>query len=480
MAVLSLRFLDPSEEELVHAESVRCLGEMGVRVHSPTVLGMLEATGAEVDGKSGIARIPEALIQEALRLAPKSLVLGARDPKHDLHLPVRGPPYAATGGVSVFIRDLDTGQRRDATRKDLADLARLSDGIEAIDAFWPLVTTADVPPGVQFAQELWTSLRNTGKHILGSAGSAVVGAPDARLQIALGALAAGGAEELRKRPLFSVLSCPVPPLVFERGAVEAQVEYARAGIPIISMSMCMGGGSAPVTVAGTLVTLNAENLASLVITQTAAPGAPQIYCSEATLVNPATGYIGYRGPEAPLLFAGAAQMARRYGLPKLTGILGVDAEEPGADIPYGELTALNLTTLSGTDLATGLGGLDLDRGCSLDQVVIDAVQWEDFRAFMRPFEITREAAALDVLRSVGHGNTFLTHPHTARHFRGQMYLRSRRTELYGSTTDRMVEDAHETARRILREHTPIPMDSETVRKGDALLAERANAFALAA
>jgi len=470
VAVLRFGFMEKQEEDLIHAQSVECLERLGVLVHSQSVLKMLREEGAEVDLDKNIARIPEATINDAIKKAPKELTLGARDPKRDLRIPVDRFPFVSTGGVTVFMTDFETGERRKATSKDLADFARLTDSIDAVDSFWPIVTTSDVPAHAQFANELWVSFQNTTKHILGSAGSGTLGAPDAKTQIALGALVAGGPDKLKKHPLFSVLSCIVPPLMFEAGAVEAQVEYARAGIPIISMSMCMGGMTAPVTLAGTILTLNAENLASLVITQTAAPGAPHIYCSEATLGNPVTGLIGYRGAEAPMIFAAAAQMARRYGLPKMAGILGIDGEVPGVPVPYGEVSAMMLSTMSGTDLCSGVGGLDLDKGCSLEQVVIDAVMWDEYRAFMRNFEISEDSAALKVIEKVGQGNTFLNDPHTARNFRNQMLIRTRRMELYGATmSDRMVTDAREVVEKALRDHRVEPLDSDVVSKGNEMM-----------
>ena len=470
MAVLSLRFLDKAEEDLIHAQSVACLETVGVLVHSASVKKLLASGGAVTAQGSDLVTLPETLVKEAIQNAPKSIVLAARDPHRDLRIPVKGPPYVSTGGVTLSITDLETGKPRPATTKDLADIARLADALDPIDAVWPLVTTSDVPAHAQFAHELWVCLQNTTKHILGSAGSGTLGVPDAKTQIALGALVAGGEDLLKKRPLFSVLSCPIAPLSFETGSVEAQIEYARAGIPVIGMSMAMGGITAPVTLAGTIVTLNAEALASLVITQVAAPGAPHIYCSEATMADMASGYIGYRGPEAPMVFAAADQMARRYGLPKMTGIIGVDAPEPGVKIPFGELAALMLTTMSGTDLCSGIGGLNLDANCSLEQMVIDAVNWEEFRAYMRNFTVDEASAALDVIREVGPGGSFLNHPHTAKHFRSQLFFRSKKAQTYGATmSDRMVADAREVVRKTLREHAVEPLDRETLRKGDSIL-----------
>ncbi|MEM2891183.1 MAG: trimethylamine methyltransferase family protein [Thermoplasmata archaeon] len=470
MAVLRLGFMDRGEEDIIHAKSIECLERLGVLVHSERVLRMLDEAGAHVDLKKKTARIPENLVNDAIRKAPKSIVLAGRDSGRDLRIPVNRYPFVSTGGVTVFMTDLETGERRNATSKDLADFARLTDALDAVDAFWPIVTTSEVPPHAQFANELWVALQNTTKHILGSAGSGTLGVRDAKVQIALGELVAGGPDQLRKRPVFSVLSCIVPPLVFESGAVEAQVEYARAGVPIISMSMCMGGMTAPVTVAGTILMLNVENLASLVITQTAAPGAPHIYCSEATLGNLATGLIGYRGPEAPMIFAGAAQMARRYRLPKMTGIIGIDGDVPGVGIPFGEVSSLMLTTMSGTDLCSGIGGLDLDKGCSLEQVVIDAVMWEEYRAFMRDFPVNEDTVALDVIMRVGHGNTFLNDPHTVRNFRGQMFIRDKRMERYGATMSaEMVPDARQTVKRILKEHEVDSLPKDVLSRGNEIL-----------
>jgi trimethylamine--corrinoid protein Co-methyltransferase len=470
VAVLRFGFMERQEEDTIHTQSIECLERIGVRIHSLSVLKMLGDAGAEVDLEKKIARIPEKMVNGAVKTAPKAITLGARNPKRDLKIPVERFPFVSTGGVTVFMTDLETGERRKATSRDLADFARLTDVMDPVDAFWPIVTTSDVPAHAQFANELWVSLQNTTKHILGSAGSGTLGIPDAKAQIALGTLVAGGPEKLKKRPLFSVLSCIVPPLVFEKGAVEAQVEYARAGIPIISMSMCMGGMTAPVTLAGTILTLNVENLASLVITQTAAPGAPHIYCSEATLGNVVTGLIGYRGPEAPMIFAAAAQMARRYGLPKMTGILGIDGEVPGVPISFGEVSAMMLTTMSGTDLCSGIGGLDLDKGCSLEQVVVDSVMWEEYRAFMRDFPVTEESAALKVIERVGQGNTFLTDPHTVRNFRGQMFMRNKRTEMFGATmSERMVSEARDVVRRTLREHSVEPLDKDIMAEGNGIL-----------
>ncbi|MDH4122851.1 MAG: trimethylamine methyltransferase family protein [Thermoplasmata archaeon] len=470
MAVARLKFLDKNEEDLVHAQSLKCLNEIGVKIHSESVLKMLENAGANVNHKTQIAMIPEGLVNEAIKKAPKSFSIGARDPKYDIKLPASSYPYVSLGGVTAWIEDYETKKHREATRKDLADIVRLADDIKAVDAIWPLVTVRDVPPHAGFVNELWTCFQNTTKPIHGSAGSGTIGIPDAKIQIQLGALVAGGIEQLKKKPTFTVLSCIIAPQTFEKGAVEAQCEYAKAGVPVISMSMSLGGSTCPMTVAGTIVNANTENLASLVITQTAAPGAPHIYSSESTLVDVKTGYINYRAVETPLIYAACGQMAARYSLPKMTGILGIDPPTSGNLAPFGESAAYLMTTMNGTDLCSGVGGLDADAGCSMEQVVIDAYLWEDYRMFMRQFEISEKTIALDVLREVGHGNTFLKHPHTAKNFRSQIYFRDKKMEIYGKTmSTEMRENAHEIVKKILSEHKVEPLDKDILAKGNEIV-----------
>jgi trimethylamine--corrinoid protein Co-methyltransferase len=79
--------------------------------------------------------------------------------------------------------------------------------------------------------------------------------------------------------------------------------------------MTMAGGSAPVTLAGTMVVLNAEVLGSLVLNQLASKGAPVIYGSSTCPFDlwQTTASVG--SPECGMISAGVAQLARKYALP---------------------------------------------------------------------------------------------------------------------------------------------------------------------
>lgn len=463
MALARMKFLSKEEEALVHELSIKNLTETGVLVRSKSVLDILKEGGADVDFSRMVAKMPESMVDEALQKAPKQVTLAARDPNKDVVVPTESYPHISTNGLSVYMTDLETGKKRDTVSNDLVDFAKVSDALDAISFVWPQVTASEVFQPAHAVHELWIYLQNCTKHVQGD----TLSAEDARAQIEVASMIAGGEDELRKRPLFSMTVCPIAPLSFEKGAAEAQVELARAGIPISSLSMSLSGLSSPVTLAGTIVNANTENLASIAITQFASPGAPHIYGSESTPIDMNTGLINYFAHEVPLISAALGQMAKRYGMPCLLGQWGVNGNEPGIPVSFSELYTMAVMTLSGTDLCSGMGGLESAKGASLEQLVIDAYLWEHCRPLLRKFSIDEQSAALDIVREVGQGNSFLTHPHTAKNFKKELFFRNKQRNSWEATLSTgMVDEAKAVVKKILREHEVSPIDGDLIARGD--------------
>ena len=469
MAIARLRFLDKEEEELVHEQSLKSLANLGVMVKNDRVLKMLGDAGATIDEGKSVAKMPEDMVNAAVKNAPKSIVLGARNPKHDKKVPVETHSLLATTGLAVYTPDLKTGEMRPSTDSDLANFSKLADALDGIDVSWTTVTAGDVNQDTLAIRSLWTSLKNCGKHV--QVVPAARDGMDARRQAELAALVAGGEDELRKRPLFSVISCPVAPLSFDKGPVDAQVEFARAGIPLVAMSMSLSGMSAPVTIGGTLVNINTENLASLTISQTAVAGAPFIYSSESAPIDMKTGMMDYTSLMFPLISAGAEQMAKRYGLPTMTASWGFETKNPGLLMPFGDVFHTAVSPLSGSDMISGAGSIESAKGASLEQLVVDSYVWEDVRAVMKKYEVTEETAALDIVEEVGHGNTFLSHVHTVRNFKKELIFRDPEVKRrQAAISDDIMPKLRELVLRTLEEHQIPPVDSDTVQKGDELIA----------
>jgi trimethylamine--corrinoid protein Co-methyltransferase len=443
-----LTFLSDDEIASIHETSLRVLQEIGMKVVSKKVQSLLAENGAEVDDSRSIVRIPDALVEEAISKAPKEMVLCGRNPNFDLSLPVKGFPFVATSGTMVFMRDFETGEKRMTTSSDLKDFAVLSDYLDQVDFFWPIVTPTELPPPLQRVHALAISFENTEKHVQHEA----LTEQDAKWQIKLASAIVGGEDKLRKRPIFSSVNCPVSPLAFEEGSSEAMVELAKAGIPVVPMSMALCGSTAPATIAGTLVMINAENLASIVILQCANPGAPIIYCAESTSADMKTGEINYEAPEFPLIAAGATQMARLYKLPCYTAPIGI------------------LTQMGRGDISADFGSLESAESSALEQVILDAEAWEQAKAYLRRFKVNEETLGFDAISKVGPGGNFLGAKHTLEHFQEEIWLK-KETRILPSTDGSIIDRAKDKVREILASHIPAQLDEEVKNKISQILRE---------
>jgi trimethylamine--corrinoid protein Co-methyltransferase len=306
-------------------------------------------------------------------------------------------------------------------------------------------------------------MQNTTKHVQCVT---VQSAEAARIQIELAALLAGGKEELKKRPIISMIVCPIAPPSLEKQAIESQVEFARAGVPIVGLAMPSGGLSAPVTVAGMMLTANAENLASLVITQAAAPGAPYIFRAESSPMNMVDGSFNYDAPELGLIFCGMGQMARRYNLPSFNGdFAGFRVAGDQRETMFASFTMYCACSCQ-TDIVVGLGGIDDAKGVCFKQLLVDAYTWECCREYLKPVDITEEKLGLDALREIGPRGTFLTHRHTRKYLRNELIqLDEDKCELLAMEKEEQMQRAGELVNKILEEHQVTPLDESIVRRG---------------
>jgi len=473
MAEGQISILSGKEIQLVHEKTLQILENPGIAVMSASALRLLEDGGARIDKKTMRASIPESLVKETILKAPKKMRLAARDPKRDMVVPRPGPPYMATNGTAVYMTDLETGEKHTTNGSDLKDFMVLCDAMDPLDYVWPIVTAHDAPDKTHALSELTISLLNTTKHVQGEAISAL----EARAEIEVGAAIAGGMDKLAKRPLFSVVQCPICPLEFERGSADAVIEFAKAGIPVVSMSMALCGLTSPVTIAATVAIVNAENIASFAISQMAKAGAPVIYSSESTSPNMKTGGIHYGSLEETLLAAAGAQMAKHYGVPSMVGgfSTGLSGESPGFYLDPAELIFTTMTTATGTDFGSGIGGLDQAKGASLEQIVIDCDLWEMVRELRRISLFDEAHFVVDMIRSVGPGGSFLRNPHTARNMRKELFIPSKeKAEIYSmyrldKDRKQFVTEARKRVKKTLATHKPEQVDGDARAKIDSIL-----------
>ncbi|MBN1677179.1 MAG: trimethylamine methyltransferase family protein [Candidatus Thermoplasmatota archaeon] len=470
MARPKIDFLQREEIERIHETTLRVLREVGVVIHSKSTCDMLTDAGAATSKDGKRILVPEELVKESVRSAPKSFVLAARDKRWDLKLPTKDRAFIANGGEGLFVKDLVTGESRCSNSEDVRDFSILINEMPQIDFWWGMVGAIEQPAHLKYLVEAKLGFEYTVKHLQTSAANAA----EARHSIDMASILTEGEDALAKRPILSACLCPISPLTFEGGMAEAQAEYARAGIPVVAMTAAVAGFTSPATVSGTIAQANAENLASLVISQTAKNGAPWIYSSDSSAGDLKTGSISYGAFETCLLRAGMGQMGRYYGIPTMVAGIGLDRMSLSLGSIEEGVPHMAIQSMVDSDLGAGIGGIDEAAGASFEQLLVDCWVWEVARGFSREFDTGADAISFQTIRDGGIDGSFLSKRHTMTRFKKEFMSTSfPEATLSGPMELRprgeLIRRAHDEARKMLsRPRTPVVTKDESQRMEDMI------------
>lgn len=450
MARGRLEFLSSEEIRRIHDTSIKVLEKVGVAVNSQSVVKMLLDSGCLQSQDKTRVLIPENVVKSALARVPRSVLLASRDGKHDIRIPSADRLYVTNGGEGVYVKDLITGETRAPTEEDVRKFTFLAGSFPQIDFCWLMVGAQDAPAHLKGVVEMKAGFESTYKHIQSAAASA----DEAHNIVKLASVLVGGEERVAKRPIFSAVQCPISPLTFEKGMVEGQVELAKAGVPVVSMSAAVAGMTSPVTVAGTTTQVNAENLASLVISQTASKGAPWIYSSDSTPGDLKTGSIDYGALEANLMRTAAGQMGRFYALPTMVSGIGLENGSLLLGRVKDGVPTMVVQGLVPSDLGSGFGGIDQAAGASYEQLVVDAWVWDAAREFIRNFGADDAAISFETIRDAGLDGNFLGKRHTLSRFKQEFVAVSKPEAVLSGRADSepigtLIRKAKEEAKKIL-------------------------------
>jgi trimethylamine--corrinoid protein Co-methyltransferase len=468
---LSLVKISQNVLDRIHSTSLEILADVGVKFPDRDALNSLAEVGAEVDREHQIARIPESLVRESLARAPSNITLYSRDGRRDVRLG-DGKPHFITSGVGVYIYDLETGVRRSATTQDTVDISRVVDYLPNIDILQVMVSPNDVPDRLADYYKFESALNNTTKHVSNCIGP-VTADEGARDIVEMASIVCGGKEELMKRPIISVHQAPVSPLQYSSSGLRAMVEYAKNKIPICIYSMPMSGGTAPVTLVGTLVILNSEFLAGLTLLETISPAAPLIYGSVASIMDLRTGLLPIGAPERAILSVCAVNLGKKYGLPTLVAGGGTDAKMPGTRAGIEKTWTALPVVLAGADVIIGAGALDSASTYSYEQLIIDDEIAGGLSRIARGLELSEDTLASNLIKKVGIGGHFLAERHTLTHVKSEqwfptLYSRIMRAEdswdlkKLGETD--LAAEARKKTKQILKTHVPRPLERDVQNK----------------
>jgi trimethylamine--corrinoid protein Co-methyltransferase len=359
------QILSEDEKRIIHKESIRILEQVGALFYSRRACRILEGNGAKVDWETKFVRIPEELVRQALASAPKSFTLGARVPENDFALPSFKSGYVLDNG-GIYIRDFKTGGRRITNFQDNIDLLRVFEEMQFASLVWP-TTVHEFDPRSATVKTTVASFIYTSLHVQDE-----LEGPE-HVPFILEALEAilGSADEVRKRKIYSVVYCTLPPLGHEGHMCDAYLELLDYEIPICVYPMPCAGSTGPASLISNIAMANAEALSSLVLFQLARPGTPIIMGNAPGSTDFRTGNFLEGSPEMVLQAGATGEMAKFYGLPNEQSGCLTDAKEHGPQAVMEKMLTTLPLVLSGADLIQGPGALDTSNMISLEQIVVD-------------------------------------------------------------------------------------------------------------
>lgn len=418
--VINAAILSEEERRLIHKESLKILLNVGIRFHSSKAINLLKKNGAAIDTNTGIAKIPEDMVNAAIKSAPKSFVLGARNPEFDFPMPSPYSGFNLDGG-GIYCIDHNTGKRRECVFQDNIDALRIFEELSLGTVAWPF--SANDTPDSKFASAIASleSLKYTSKHL-----QEELLHPEEVPFLIEGLIALLGSEEkVKKRKIYSVVYCTIPPLTHDKEMCEAYMDLGEFDVPICLLPMNAMGTSGPASLYSTVAVANAENLSSLVLFQMANPGSAIIYGDANLSTDFKTGNFLAGSPEMVIQTGALGEMARFYGLPNEQAGCLSDAKEPGPQAVMEKMLTTLPLVLSGVDIVQGMGSLDNSGTVSLEQLVVDHEIALQCKKIKDGIKVTEDKKYFKDISLQGPGGNFLGTEATVSACRSGEYYESK-------------------------------------------------------
>jgi trimethylamine--corrinoid protein Co-methyltransferase len=414
-ALTNYEVLDEAGLSIIENNADLILEEIGIEFRDDEeALQMWREAGADIVLTR--VRFPRGMLRELIKTAPKTFTQHARNPDRTVEIggdatvfaPVYGPP---------FVRDLDKG-RRYGTIEDFRNLVKLAYMAPAIHHSGGTVCEpVDVPVNKRHLDMVYSHIRYSDKPFMGS----VTHPERAADSVAMAKLVFGEKFVDENCVLVSLINANSP-MVFDGTMLGALKVYARAGQGTIVTPFILAGAMSPVTVAGTLTQVLAEVLAGAALTQLCRPGAPVVFGCFASSISMQSGAPTFGTPEPSLVSYGAAQLARRLGIPFRTGGSLCASKVADAQAAYESANTLNATLLAGTNFVLHAAGwLEGGLASGYEKFVMDCDQLAMQQRFAAGVDLSENGQGLAAIREVGPGSHFLGCEHTQANFETAFY-----------------------------------------------------------
>jgi trimethylamine--corrinoid protein Co-methyltransferase len=310
------------------------------------------------------------------------------------------------------VRSLDDG-RRYATIEDFRNFVKLAYLAPSIHHSGGTVCEpVDIPVAKRHLDMVYSHIRYSDKPFMGS----VTAAERAADSVKMAGMVFGEDFVDRNCVLLNLINANSP-LVFDATMVGALKVYARANQATVVSPFILSGAMSAVTVVGTLTQILAEASVGMALAQLCRPGAPVVFGTFASSISMQSGAPTFGTPEPALVLFGAAQLARRLGVPFRSGGGLAASKLPDAQGAHESANTLWPTLLAGVNFVLHAAGwLEGGLVSGYEKFIIDADQLTMFQRLAQGVDYSANGQAMEAIREVGPGSHFLGCAHTQANF----------------------------------------------------------------
>lgn len=407
-----LEVLTEGEVEAIHQATLQVLWETGVTFHHKGALKIFTDAGCKVDHEKERVYFPPWLVEDCLAKCPSSFRVKARNPKNDLMMQGGGDTVYIMIGCSMTSLDLDTWSPKPASRKEFYDYMRVMDALPYVHIMsaFPMFGFAGVPECMLLVES------NAAKLRVSSKAQQEGGVLDNHLWNIKMAQAVGSE--------CMQLVNPAAPLTYYENVAQLILDCCDLDQPFHTASGPVAGATGPATLAGSLVTNNAEGMAGIILAQLYKPGHRSWTGNMSMVQNMRTGSPRFGAVENVLGEAMFNQVWRSYKIPTwISSGAWCDSKVIDYQAGWEQTMAISLGLLSGPTCVFYPGSLTAELTAHPYKALMDHDILGQLARFLKGPTVTTETLAVDLINEVGPiPGYYLNKAHTREWWKKEQFL----------------------------------------------------------
>lgn len=450
-----LEILTEEQIQAIHSNTLKVLESTGIRFESPRILEFFKKNDCNVDFEKNIVKFPPYIVEDSIRKCPSSFTMKARNPKNTLV--IGGNRHYFSDMPGNWTIDLDTWKARPATKQENKEAVIVLDALENFDifcAYTPYFEVDGIPPEMSIPESYAAKIRNSTK--VSWEGS------QKECEIFIIEMAKATGQDVMG------VGLPSAPLTYYEDACDSLTRYIKADFPVNIACGVMMGGTSPASIAGSLVSFNAEVMGGIILAQLTRPGAKMVVEDSVLPMDMKTGHPVFGDITTALHITAFAQLYRKYEIPTFADSGWTNSKKIDFQDGYERAMTALLVALSGVNVNNLYGGIYGELEYHPVQSVLDDDIAGMIGRYIEGIDVNHDTLASDLIEITGPiPGSFLATAHTRNYFRKERFFpKSADTMTYPEWIKLDKKDcivlAQERIKQIIENHIsePLPDDQE--------------------